>query len=1029
MSDPGKAVFLSYASQDAEVAKRICDALRAAGLEVWFDQSELRGGDAWDALIRKRIKECALFVPLITPNTNARAEGYFRLEWKLAVDRSHLMADDAPFLFPVVLGEVSDATARVPDKFREVQWTRLRLDETPAELAGRVARLLSGAQPAEAGDRRPEAGSERQKRKHDQPRRFMPMLAGAVALAATIGAWFALRPSSPPASVLPPPASPAAPLSEARQLAERARVMSLDKYDSSIDDFTAAEGLVKRALELDSNDGEIWAVSSLINFAFNSRGFERTPVRNAAARAHAERALKLAPASIEAQFALARWQRDGEEPAIAEANFLKILARQPDHVGALYNLGYLYDRLDRIDEAAALYARVAQNPAAAALAGFTEYLMYFRRARFAEADRAVRKSIAVEPSSNSQSGLAMLRLTWQGDAEAAAAAVASGPATIRREHRPIWVTALVHLCRRQPADALRVLDRLTDEYILDNWYTGPKAYWVGLAHAQAGREAAARVAWEAGLAVVDQRLKSTPADYLLRLARGELLAWLGREAEALQEVRTLEQLSSREQIWIFTPVRIHAALGRADDALKLIEQQLQFTREHRNFGWPLTSALLRIDPRWDKIRGDPRFQALSAEPAKAPAARDWPKDPDLQRAHAIIAGMDASVETVNLAEEIVNAVLKQRPADAEATVICAMLHTYFINRGYDYSEERYVLARRYAERALQLAPDDPEALAAMAQFLAFRNTDLARAETLIRRAMALVPEEPRFPRVLVYNILLDTRLPEALAQAKADCERFPHDALTQYDLALVCRQVGDLALMEQALDRTIALAPLGSAMVWKGWLAAWLHGDLAGFKTWLDRISGNFRSGERTVFMRYVYACLSGDAAYGLEAVRSFPGPWMNDFYFTGPRALLIADLYALQGKADLAREEYEKALAEIGRRAARNPNDAAMRREEVWVLLGLGRRDEARVAAKRNLESLPRPFRPVYMVWWNHPLRAQLLAGDRADALALIHEAAQAKVVRTQLQTAMRIDPRMAPFRGDPEIKALLARPEEAKP
>ena len=44
MTEPGKAVFLSYASQDAEAASRICEALRAADIEVWFDQSELRGG-------------------------------------------------------------------------------------------------------------------------------------------------------------------------------------------------------------------------------------------------------------------------------------------------------------------------------------------------------------------------------------------------------------------------------------------------------------------------------------------------------------------------------------------------------------------------------------------------------------------------------------------------------------------------------------------------------------------------------------------------------------------------------------------------------------------------------------------------------------------------------------------------------------------------------------------------------------------------------------------------------------------------
>ena len=98
-----RAVFLSYASEDADAAQRICATLRAAGVEVWFDQSELRGGDAWDAMIRKQIKACALFVPLISANADARIEGYFRLEWKLAVDRSHLIAPDQPFLLPVVI--------------------------------------------------------------------------------------------------------------------------------------------------------------------------------------------------------------------------------------------------------------------------------------------------------------------------------------------------------------------------------------------------------------------------------------------------------------------------------------------------------------------------------------------------------------------------------------------------------------------------------------------------------------------------------------------------------------------------------------------------------------------------------------------------------------------------------------------------------------------------------------------------------------------------------------------------------------
>jgi TolB-like protein len=143
-ADPhSDAVFISYASQDASAAERIASALRAAGIEAWFDQSELRGGDAWDASIRRQIKNCALFIPVISKNTHARGEGYFRLEWKLAVDRSHLMASDLPFLLPVVVDNTSDQEDRVPDRFREVQWTRLPGGANADAFVKRVHRLLS----------------------------------------------------------------------------------------------------------------------------------------------------------------------------------------------------------------------------------------------------------------------------------------------------------------------------------------------------------------------------------------------------------------------------------------------------------------------------------------------------------------------------------------------------------------------------------------------------------------------------------------------------------------------------------------------------------------------------------------------------------------------------------------------------------------------------------------------------------------------------------------------------------------------
>jgi TolB-like protein len=146
-SVPAGAVFLSYASEDVSAAERIASALRAAGIEVWIDKSELRGGDAWDQSIRKQIKACALFIPIISRHAHDRIEGYFRLEWKLAVDRSHLIAPDQPFLLPVAIDDTPQSDERIPDRFRDLQWTCLPAGETTPGFIERVRRLLSATGP------------------------------------------------------------------------------------------------------------------------------------------------------------------------------------------------------------------------------------------------------------------------------------------------------------------------------------------------------------------------------------------------------------------------------------------------------------------------------------------------------------------------------------------------------------------------------------------------------------------------------------------------------------------------------------------------------------------------------------------------------------------------------------------------------------------------------------------------------------------------------------------------------------------
>ncbi len=109
--------------------------MRSHGFEVWFDQDELRGGEAWDRKLRGQIKECALFVPVVSAHTQERREGYFRLEWKLAAERTHLMAEGVPFIAPVVIDETKEANALVPSEFMRVQWTRLPGAKVTPEFA------------------------------------------------------------------------------------------------------------------------------------------------------------------------------------------------------------------------------------------------------------------------------------------------------------------------------------------------------------------------------------------------------------------------------------------------------------------------------------------------------------------------------------------------------------------------------------------------------------------------------------------------------------------------------------------------------------------------------------------------------------------------------------------------------------------------------------------------------------------------------------------------------------------------------
>ena len=209
-STANRAVFLSYAREDAAAAGRIAEALRSNGVEVWFDQSELRGGDAWDQKIRRQIDACTLFVPVVSRSTEERGKGYFRLEWKLAVEQTHLLMEGVPFLVPVVVDDTPDSTPAVPPEFRRVQWTRMPGALPSPQFVEHVKALLDGRAPPAAAGRadgaKPASAAPPAK---SGPAAWAPWLIGALILSLAAAGWFVRRPalSSTAAQAGPAPAN------------------------------------------------------------------------------------------------------------------------------------------------------------------------------------------------------------------------------------------------------------------------------------------------------------------------------------------------------------------------------------------------------------------------------------------------------------------------------------------------------------------------------------------------------------------------------------------------------------------------------------------------------------------------------------------------------------------------------------------------------------------------------------------------------------------------------------------------------
>jgi TolB-like protein/Flp pilus assembly protein TadD len=240
------AVFLSYAREDTDAARRIAEALRAFGIEAWFDQSELRGGDTWDQKIRNQIRTCTLFLPIISAQTQARAEGYFRREWKLAVERTHDMAAGVAFIVPVVIDETRESDAAVPEEFMRYQWTRLARGVPTPQFVEQVKRLLEAPRKAAAATR-PAFAFAPPPAPAELPReRRVPVAVGVGALAViAIGVTATFFATRKPQAVPPAAASlsPAAEKSAAPLNDKSIAVLPFESLSAEKDNESFADGV------------------------------------------------------------------------------------------------------------------------------------------------------------------------------------------------------------------------------------------------------------------------------------------------------------------------------------------------------------------------------------------------------------------------------------------------------------------------------------------------------------------------------------------------------------------------------------------------------------------------------------------------------------------------------------------------------------------------------------------------------------------------------------------------------------------
>ena len=387
----------------------------------------------------------------------------------------------------------------------------------------------------------------------------------------------------------------------------------------SRENMESAEQLYERALALDSGFALAHAQLSMVHGDLYWLQYDPSPARAAKMRAEAAAALRLRPNLPEAHLAIGRmYYRDRRDYRRALDEFVIALKGEPNSARMWRWVGYVQRRLGLWDEAFAAYEKsVALDPRNAS--GILELggTSYSLTHHYAEAVRASDRALALAPDYyQAAESKGWDYVHWQGQFDTLRAVMSRIPIDADVGPTPVQGDLTDLTLWERNTDSLLHLVRTARVRVFPNQVAYvPMSLYAAWAHQLRGEQAAAHAAFDSARVFIDSVARERPDDERVHAALGLALAGLGRREEALREAEWLSRSAVYRQDAVDGPVfaearaQILAQAGDVEAALREIEGLLARP------SWTSVNGL-RLNPRWDAIRNDPRFQALLVKYAR-----------------------------------------------------------------------------------------------------------------------------------------------------------------------------------------------------------------------------------------------------------------------------------------------------------------------------------------------------------------------------------------------------------------------------